>query len=59
MFLYLFVKSLTALFSASAALPLASVTSLYYSGAETWGTGGTVPPKFEVGDGPCIGPPNI
>ena len=21
------------------------------------GTGGTVPPKFEVGDGPCIGPP--
>jgi len=19
--------------------------------------GGTVPPKFEVGDGPCIGPP--
>src|SRR6218665_4144382 len=23
------------------------------------GTGGTVPPKFEVGDGPCIRPPNI
>ena len=23
------------------------------------GTGGTVPPKFEVGDGPSIGPPNI
>jgi len=22
-------------------------------------TGGTVPPKFEVGDGPCIRPPNI
>jgi len=21
--------------------------------------GGTVPPKFEVGDGPCIGPPPI
>src|SRR6218665_390435 len=23
------------------------------------GTGGTVPQKFEVGDGPCIGSPNI
>src|SRR6218665_1122072 len=23
------------------------------------GTGGTVPPKFEVGERPCIGPPNI
>src|SRR6218665_773503 len=26
-------------------------------GAETWGR--RSPPKFEVGDGPCIGPPNI
>jgi len=32
------------------------VSELRESGAETWGT---VPPKFEVGDGPCIGPPNI
>ena len=23
------------------------------------GTGGRPPPKFEVGDGPCIRPPNI
>src|SRR6218665_1415105 len=28
-------------------------------GRKPRGTGGTVPPKFEVGDGPCIRPPNI
>ena len=27
-------------------------------GGDLGGTGGT-PPKFEVGDGPCIRPPNI
>src|SRR6218665_2793145 len=26
-------------------------------GGDLGGTGGTVPQKFEVGDGPCIGPP--
>ena len=28
-------------------------------GRKPRGTGGTVPPKFEVGDSPCIRPPNI
>jgi len=28
-------------------------------GGDLGETGGTVPPKFEVGDGPCIRPPNI
>ena len=35
---------------------------LYYhfQGRRPRGTGGTAPPKkFEVGDGPCIGPTNI
>src|SRR6218665_3837223 len=31
----------------------------YIQGRRPRGTGGTVPPKFEVGDRPCIGPPNI
>ena len=30
---------------------------LQLSGAETLGTGGRSPKKFEMGDGPCIGPP--
>ena len=29
------------------------------SGAETYGKLGDGPPKFEVGDSPCIRPPNI
>ena len=28
-------------------------------GGDLGGTGGTVPPTFQVGDGPCIRPPNI
>ena len=28
-------------------------------GGDLGATGGTVPPKFEVGDGPCIRHPNI
>ena len=28
-------------------------------GGDLGGTGGTVPPKFEVGGGPCVHPSNI
>src|SRR6218665_415221 len=38
-------------------LALARSPSELCPGGETWGTGGMVPPKFEVGDGPCIRPP--
>ena len=31
----------------------------YKHGRRLRGTGGTAPKKFEVGDGPCIRPPNI
>ena len=31
----------------------------FYRGGDLGRTGGRSPPKFEVGDGPCIGPPNI
>src|SRR6218665_1110898 len=34
--------------------------NVYYThGRRLWGDWGTVPKKFEVGDGPCIRPPNI
>ena len=37
------------------------MTPIFYGdqGRRPRGTVGTVPPKFEVGDGPCIRPPNI
>ena len=34
-------------------------TLVFIQGRRPRGDWGTVPPKFEVGDGPCIGPPNI
>jgi len=38
--------------------PTYTIIHAFMSG-DLEGTGGTVPPKFEVGDGPCIRPPNI
>ena len=45
------------LFQVIAVLPIPWL--LLVRGGDPEGTGGTPPKKFEVGDGPCIGTPNI
>jgi len=40
-------------------LAYSSSVNVTTTGGDLGGTGGTVLPQFEVGDGPCIRPPNI